>query len=83
MKILAYEVRPDEQGEMLACAQRLGIELVQTKQVPTPDNAGLTAGCDGVTILGQGCIDAAFWSNGTATACAFFPCGRLATITLT
>ncbi|MCD8047169.1 MAG: D-isomer specific 2-hydroxyacid dehydrogenase family protein [Clostridiales bacterium] len=59
MKILAYEVRDDERAHFDRCARQLGVELALTEQVPTLENAELAAGCDGVTILGQGKIDAA------------------------
>ena len=59
MKIFAYETRPDEQTQMEALAQTLGVELETSAAVPGPDTAALSAGCEGVSILGQGTIDAA------------------------
>ncbi len=59
MKILAYEVRDDERAEFDRCAKRFDVELLLTEQVPTMENAALAEGCSGVTMLGQGRIDAA------------------------
>ncbi|MCC8063745.1 MAG: D-isomer specific 2-hydroxyacid dehydrogenase family protein [Clostridiales bacterium] len=59
MKLLAYEVRDDERSEFDRCAKRFGVELILTEQVPTMENACMAEGCDGVTMLGQGRIDAA------------------------
>ncbi|MCD8075707.1 MAG: D-isomer specific 2-hydroxyacid dehydrogenase family protein [Lachnospiraceae bacterium] len=56
MKIIAYEVREDEREHFDRFAKEYGTELVLTEQVPTPENAFLVSGCDGVTILGQGKI---------------------------
>lgn len=57
MKIIAYEVREDEREHFDRFAKEYGAELILTEQVPTPENAFLASGCDGVTILGQGKID--------------------------
>lgn len=57
MKILAYEVRPDEQLELQRQAELLGIELNMTEEVPSPENAHLACGCEGVSTLGQGRLD--------------------------
>ncbi|MCC8181544.1 MAG: NAD(P)-binding domain-containing protein, partial [Clostridiales bacterium] len=59
MKILAYEVRDDERAHFARCAEQFSVELALTEQVPTMENAPMAAGCDGVTMLGQGRIDAA------------------------
>lgn len=59
MKILAYEVREDERNHFQRCAEMLQVELVLTDQVPTMENAFMAAGCAGITMLGQGKIDAA------------------------
>ncbi len=58
MKILAYEVREDEREHFAHCAETLPVELVLTDQIPTMGNASMAAGCDGITMLGQGKIDA-------------------------
>lgn len=59
MKIMVYEVRQDERAELERQSRELGVELAVTAEVPTPENAGLAEGCLGVSILGQGRIDAA------------------------
>ena len=59
MKIFAYEVRPDEAACFERLRQERGVEIILSGEVPTLDNAALTAGCEGVTMLGQGRIDAA------------------------
>ena len=59
MKIMVYEARQDEQAELDRQSRELGVELTVTPEVPTMDNAGLAEGCLGVSILGQGRIDAA------------------------
>ena len=38
-------------------AAKYHVDITTSTLVPTPENAGLAAGCDGVTILGQGHID--------------------------
>ncbi|MCD7861939.1 MAG: D-isomer specific 2-hydroxyacid dehydrogenase family protein [Lachnospiraceae bacterium] len=58
MKILAYEVREDEREHFARCAEQFHVELILTDQVPTMENASMAAGCAGVTMLGQGKIDA-------------------------
>ena len=59
MKIFAYEVRPDEAACFEKLRQEHGVDIVLSGEVPTLDNAALAAGCEGVTMLGQGRIDAA------------------------
>ncbi|MCD8012570.1 MAG: D-isomer specific 2-hydroxyacid dehydrogenase family protein [Lachnospiraceae bacterium] len=59
MKIAAYEAREDEREHFDRYAKESGIDLILTEQIPTMENASLAAGCDGVTILGQGRIDSA------------------------
>ena len=59
MKIMVYEARPDERADLEKQAAPHGVELSVTDAVPTLENASLAAGCIGVSILGQGCIDAA------------------------
>ena len=59
MKIMVYEARQDEMAELDRQSRELGVELTVTPEVPTMDNAGLAEGCLGVSILGQGRIDAA------------------------
>lgn len=58
MKIMVYEVRPDERAELERQSRALGVELSLSEEVPTADNAALAAGCAGVSVLGQGRIDA-------------------------
>ena len=56
MKIMVYETRPDEREALHAQADRLGIQLEMSGDIPTLENAALAAGCTGVSILGQGRI---------------------------
>lgn len=58
MKIMVYEARPDEMADLRQQAERLGVEIETTPAVPTLENASLATGCLGVSILGQGRIDA-------------------------
>lgn len=58
MKIMVYEVRADERAELERQSRALGVELTLSEEVPTAENAALAAGCEGVSILGQGRIDA-------------------------
>ena len=44
MKIMAYEVREDEQAELTRQAEMLGISLEMSREVPTEENAVLVAG---------------------------------------
>lgn len=59
MKIFAYEVRPDEAACFEKLRQEHGVDIVLSGEVPTLDNAAMASGCEGVTMLGQGRIDAA------------------------
>lgn len=58
MKLFAYEVRADEVEFFEKLRQAHGVEITLSSEVPALDNAYLAAGCDGVTMLGQGRIDA-------------------------
>ncbi len=58
MKILAYEVRPDEREIMESAALEYGVSLVMTSAVPSMQNVEMTESVDGVTTLGQGKINA-------------------------
>ncbi|MCD8131705.1 MAG: D-isomer specific 2-hydroxyacid dehydrogenase family protein [Lachnospiraceae bacterium] len=58
MKIIAYEVREDERQYFDELGEKLGVELVLTEEVPCLGNASVATGCDGVTTLGQGNINA-------------------------
>ena len=57
MKIMVYEAREDERSELRVQETNLRIELKITENVPTLENAGLAAGCEGISIMGQGSID--------------------------
>ena len=57
MKIMVYEARGDEQAELARQAEKLGVSLETSSEVPMAENASLAAGCQGVSILGQGKID--------------------------
>ena len=59
MKIMAFEVRADEEEYLDALVKEHGIEIVRSSAVPGPENADLTEGCEGVSLLGQGQIDRA------------------------
>ena len=58
MKIMVYEVRADERAELERQSRELGVELSVSEEVPTVENSALAAGCQGVSTLGQGRIDA-------------------------
>lgn len=58
MKICAYEVREDEKQAFKEISESLSIETELHGEVPTLENALLAKGCQGVTILGQGDINA-------------------------
>ena len=57
MKLLLYEVREDEKADIARIAKELKVEVVETGEVTSLENAGMAEGCDGVSILGQGTID--------------------------
>lgn len=59
MKIFVYEARRDELTEIGRQARTLGVQAEVSEEVPTLENAALAAGCEGVSILGQGRIDGA------------------------
>lgn len=59
MKLMVYEARRDELAEIERQARELGVEVEVSEAVPAPENAALAAGCEGVSILGQGRIDGA------------------------
>ena len=66
MKVYAFEVRMDEQEYMKAFSESLGIEVTMSEAVPSMENADLVKGYEGVTILGQGNINAELldcWKN--------------------
>ena len=58
-KIYAYDVRPDEEAAFHALSRRLGISIILSPEAPSLENAALAQGCDGITMLGQGNINAA------------------------
>lgn len=57
MKIFAYEVREDERVSFEKIERELGVEIVISEEVPSPQTASLVQNCEGVTVLGQGNID--------------------------
>ena len=59
MKILVYEAREDELSSIHHQAESLGLEVEISSLVPSLENAYMAAGCEGVSFLGQGKIDAA------------------------
>lgn len=58
MKIFVYEARRDELLTFQKLKDTLNIEIDTTREIPTKANASLAAGYDGISVLGQGCIDA-------------------------
>ena len=58
MKIYAYEVRQDEMDYFKEYEKKYGVSIVLNHQVPSLENADNVDGCIGVTILGQGDINA-------------------------
>jgi len=58
MKIYAYEVRSDEMDYFKEYEKKYDVQLILNHQVPTLENADNVDGCIGVTILGQGDINA-------------------------
>ena len=59
MRICAYEVREDERISFASIAQQTGAKVSLNAEVPSVETATLAQGCEGVTILGQGDINAA------------------------
>lgn len=59
MKIMVYEARKDELADLNRIAGELGVELEISEAVPSLETAGLAAGCQGVSMLGQGKINQA------------------------
>ncbi len=57
MRIFAYEVRPDEVDAFGRMARIYGADIELSSEVPAPATAELAAGCEGVSILGQGRAD--------------------------
>ena len=57
MKIFVYEVRGDEREALARASEQFGAELALSEEVPSAENAGLAAGCEGVSVLGQGKLD--------------------------
>lgn len=58
MKIYAYEVRQDEMDYFKQYEKEYHVDVILNHQVPTLENADNVDGCEGVTILGQGNINA-------------------------
>ena len=58
MRVCVYEVRKDELADLERISRELGLELELRTEVPSMETAGLAEGCEGVTILGMGTIDA-------------------------
>lgn len=58
LKIAAFEVRSDEKQTFYALEDQLGLEISLFEEVPSLNNARLADDCAGVSILGQGNIDA-------------------------
>lgn len=58
MTICVYEARKDELKDFEEVSRELALELKICTEVPGPETAALAEGCEGVSILGQGTIDA-------------------------
>ena len=58
MKICIYEARKDELKDFEEISKALGLELKLYTEVPSLETAALAEGCEGVSMLGQGKIDA-------------------------
>lgn len=56
MKIMVYEARKDELAALNRIARELGVELEISDVVPSMETAGMAAGCQGISMLGQGKI---------------------------
>ena len=59
MKICVYEVRPDELKDLETIGRELELQLELHKEVPSLETAAFAQGCEGVSMLGQGTINAA------------------------
>lgn len=57
MKLIAFEVRPDEINYFDELREKYALELMTTTEIPSLDNADKAQDCIGVTMLGQGNID--------------------------
>ena len=57
MKIMVFEAREDELADLRRLEEELGVQLEISDAVPSLENAEMAAGCQGVSILGQGKID--------------------------
>ena len=57
MKIMVYEARKDELAALNRIARELGVELEISDVVPSMETAGMAAGCQGISMLGQGKIE--------------------------
>lgn len=53
MKIIVYEVRPDEKGDLCRAAEQHGVELKLVSGVLTQENLSEAGGADGIAILGD------------------------------
>ena len=60
MKILIYETREDELEAIRKLGKELPIEIQTTAEIPSLENVSMAEGCNGISILGQGRIDALF-----------------------
>jgi len=58
LKIMAYEVRLDEQEPLLAMGGQFQAEVRLSENIPSLKNAAMAKDCIGVSILGQGQIGA-------------------------
>lgn len=66
MKIIAFEVRPDEREDFKELSEDLGIEITLRSEAATKENVGLVAGYEGVSTLGMCRLDAELldtWKN--------------------
>lgn len=57
MKIAVYELRQDEKKKLEELRAIHGLELVTTGKTLNKQTLKLSAGCDGVSVLGRSCLD--------------------------
>lgn len=66
MKLIAFEVRPDEMDDIKRLAKKWGVEVATTMEVPSFDNVRLVEGSVGVSTLGMGQLNRELltaWAN--------------------
>ncbi len=59
MRILVFEARDDERQAIRKQVEKLSVTVDTTSEVPSLQNVDLVKGYDGISVLGQGRLDAA------------------------